>query len=164
MPGAQPKAILRAARRACRTRNQYRRPRRQPARRVLGTQPGQHQPDRDTGRRPRCRVRGPFHSTRLMIARARFPAAAGSGHIPTSLISSCERVAGRSIAVICAGRTADARRWRAIGGNVVAAVCCCRRGPVARPYPATVGSIQGLGRPHGAYAATISNGPAPRDI
>jgi hypothetical protein len=41
---------------------------------------------------------------------------------------------------------------------VVAAVCCCRRGPAARPYPATVGSIQGLGPPHGAYAATISNG------
>jgi hypothetical protein len=41
---------------------------------------------------------------------------------------------------------------------VVAAVRCCRRGPAARPYPATVGSIQGLGPPHGALAATISSG------
>jgi len=41
---------------------------------------------------------------------------------------------------------------------VVAAVCCCRRGLVVRPYPATVGSIQGPGPPHGADAATTSNG------
>jgi hypothetical protein len=41
---------------------------------------------------------------------------------------------------------------------VVAAVCCCRRGPAARPYPATAGEHSGPRPPHGAYAATISNG------
>jgi hypothetical protein len=41
-------------------------------------QPGQGEPDRDTrSRRPRRRVRGSFHSTCLMIARAVFPADTG---------------------------------------------------------------------------------------
>jgi hypothetical protein len=51
----------------------------------------------------------------------------------------CELVAGKSIKAIPAGQSVNVGQSQMPEGDTVAAVCCCRRGPLVRPYLATMG-------------------------